>query len=423
MPFDYGLETLSPAFEDRPIPYIAYGARFPTLTANQLTQTLAANRVFIIAGKALSENTPALTRLKSAIENQTSVKVVGVHIGIAPHTPWDQVVAIANEARTAFDGEITDRDVIITLGGGSITDGAKVIAWILANPNVKESNDLEQYYAASEGHDPEKLPKPVVRVVSIPTTLSGGEYQNLAGVTRSDGSGQKCPFYPPVRNPSLVLLDPDLTTTTPSKVWLSTGVRAIDHCVETLCSLQSNVQADEAAERGLRRLVSSLLRTKGHGHDLEARFESQMGVIEAMFAVSSGVPLGASHAIGHQLGPLGVGHGETSCIMLPAVCKWNAKQGANIERQAIARDILLQTAEVRKLIEANGKTVDDLNLGDLIDLVIRALGMPRTLTDVGVAQDKFDMLAKNTLTDQWAATNATPITTKEQVLEILEMVV
>lgn len=109
--------------------------------------------------------------------------------------------------------------------------------------------------------------------------------------------------------------------------------------------------------------------------------------------------------------------------MLPAVCKWNAKQGANIERQAIARDILLQTAEVRKLIEANGKTVDDMDLGDLIDLVIRALGMPRTLTDVGVAQDKFDMLAKNTLTDQWAATNATPITTKEQVLEILEMVV
>ena len=109
--------------------------------------------------------------------------------------------------------------------------------------------------------------------------------------------------------------------------------------------------------------------------------------------------------------------------MLPAVCKWNAQQKANIERQAICRDVLLQTQEVRQLIEDSGKRLDDLDLGDLLDLVIRALGMPRSLAAVGVGRDKLDGLAKNTLTDQWAATNAKPITEKEQVLEILEMVV
>lgn len=302
MPFSYGLEKLEPAFEDRPVPYVAYGARFPTLTADQLVQTLGAERVFIIAGKTLSEKTPALTRLKSAIENQTSIKLVGTRIGISPHTPWDEVVAITNEARDAFGGEVTDRDVIVTLGGGSLTDGSKVIAWVLSNPDVKENKDLTQYCSVDTGYDASKLPPAKVRVISIPTTLSGGEYQALAGVTRSDGSGQKCPFYPPARNPSLVVLDPDLTTTTPSKVWLSSGVRAIDHCVETLCSLQSNIQGHEAAERGLRQLVPSLLRTKKHGHDLDARFDSQRGVIQAMTAVGSGVPLGGSHAIGHQLG-------------------------------------------------------------------------------------------------------------------------
>ena len=301
MPFAYGIEKLEPAFEDRPVPYTAYGSRFSDLTANQLIQTLGAERAFIIAGRTLSENTPALTRLKSAIE-KTSTKLVGTHIGIAPHTPWNEVISIANEARAAFEGQITDRDTIITLGGGSITDGAKVIAWILANPSVTKDEDLEQYFSGSEGYSGETLPAPVVRVVSIPTTLSGGEYQSIAGVTRSDGSDQKCLFTPPTRNPSLVILDPDLTTTTPSKYWLSTGVRAIDHCVETLCSLQSNVQGDEAAEKGLKRLVSSLLKTKKESHDLDARFESQLGVIEAMHAVGSGVPLGGSHAIGHQLG-------------------------------------------------------------------------------------------------------------------------
>lgn len=122
-------------------------------------------------------------------------------------------------------------------------------------------------------------------------------------------------------------------------------------------------------------------------------------------------------------GPLGVGHGETSCIMLPAVCKWNAEQKANIERQAICRDVLLQTSEVRQLIDDSGKKADDLDLGDILDLVIRALGMPRTLEAVGVGRDKLAGLAKNTLTDQWAATNAQPITEEKQVLEILEMVV
>ena len=142
---------------------------------------------------------------------------------------------------------------------------------------------------------------PKIRQVAIPTSLSGGEYQSIAGVTKDDGTDQKCLFQPPEMNPSLVILDPELTTTTPERIWLSTGVRAIDHCVETLCSLQSNEKGDSEAEKGLKRLVPGLLRTKYDPKDLDARFETMMGVIEAMSAVGSGVPLGASHAIGHQV--------------------------------------------------------------------------------------------------------------------------
>lgn len=109
--------------------------------------------------------------------------------------------------------------------------------------------------------------------------------------------------------------------------------------------------------------------------------------------------------------------------MLPAVCAWNASKKANLERQAITRDILLQSAEVRDLIKQSGKTVDDIDLSGTLDLVIRALGMPRTLKEVGVGKDKLEMLAKNTLSDPWAVTNAEPITEKEQVMEILQMVI
>lgn len=127
----------------------------------------------------------------------------------------------------------------------------------------------------------------------------------------------------------------------------------------------------------------------------------------------------ASHAIGHHLGTLGVGHGETSCIMLPAVCKWNAAQGANNARQQACIDILMTDAEVRRLMSGR-KNAD---LGDILDAVIRELGMPRTLKEKGIGRDKLDLLAENSLKNHWIKTNAKPITEKSQVMEILEMVV
>jgi alcohol dehydrogenase class IV len=107
------------------------------------------------------------------------------------------------------------------------------------------------------------------------------------------------------------------------------------------------------------------------------------------------------------------------------VCKWNARQGANVERQEYCTKILMEDAAVKGLVEdkfgIDGAAKADL--GDVLDLIIRELGMPRTLKEVGVGRDKLDSLAENSLEDIWIKTNAKPITEKGQVLEILEMVV
>ena len=105
--------------------------------------------------------------------------------------------------------------------------------------------------------------------------------------------------------------------------------------------------------------------------------------------------------------------------MLPAVCKWNAAQGANNARQQAYVDILMGDPEVRRLMTGR----NNADLGDILDAVIRELGMPRTLKDVGVGKEKLDLLAENTLKDHRIKTNAVPITEKSQVMEILEMVV
>lgn len=411
MTFSYGIDHLEPAFSDRSTPYITWGLRFDEACAYHIKSTLNATRVYIIASNSLSKNTTALKRLQHALGDN----VVGLRIGMTPHTHWNQVLEIARDAAPKSP------DCIVTLGAGSLTDAAKVIAWMLAN-DITSSDGMEKL--SSSGKD---FKDPVVRHVAIPTSLSGGEYQSIAGVTRDDGSNQKCLFEPPTRNPSLVVLDPELTTTTPERIWLSTGVRAVDHCVETLCSLLSNEKGDAEAEKGLLRLIPALIRTHKDAGDLDARFETMRGVIEAMSAVGSGVPLGASHAIGHQLGPLGVGHGETSCIMLPAVCKWNEKVGANVEKQAYCKKVLLGSPVVKDLLEtkcgAEKENLENIDLGDILDLIFREIGMPRTLKDVGIGRDKLDGLAKNSLKDHWIKTNAKPITEKEQVMEILEMVV
>lgn len=226
---------------------------------------------------------------------------------------------------------------------------------------------------------------------------------------------------------SLIVLDATLSITTPAKIWLSTGVRAIDHCVEGICSLEATKDSDDSATKGLRMLVPSLLETKGNWEAREPREQSMRGVVHAMKAVGAGVPMGASHGVGHQLGPLGVGHGETSCIMLAAVLKWSWKHGDdNVKaKQKKVLNVLWDEEVVAKILESRGLEREGdkaADAGDVVDAVVRELGMPRSLGDVGVGKEKWDDLAENSLKDPWLKTNPVPVTEKSQVLEILEMV-
>lgn len=124
-----------------------------------------------------------------------------------------------------------------------------------------------------------------------------------------------------------------------------------------------------------------------------------------------------------QLGPLGVGHGETSCILLPAVCKFNAAHNANRDRQARVREFLIRDPAVVEVLRSHAVIVDAADLGDILDAIICELGLPRSLTDVRVGRDKLDSLAANSLHDRWCKSNPVPLTEKAQVLGILEMVV
>ena len=281
------------------------------------------------------------------------------------------------------------------MGAGSLTDAAKVVSLALAN-NATTLDELKTLHSDSPTYrktlQPAKLP-----IICIPTSLSAGEYTSLAGAT-DDRTHHKHPFEHPSIGPRLVILDLELSKITPERIWLSSGIRAVDHCVEAICSIRATPEGDQAAENGPRKLLPALLKTKEEAKILEPRFQCQLGAVDAINAVLQGTPMGASHGIGHQLRPLGVGHGESSCIMLPAVCTWNKR--INSTQQQKVLDILWGEPSVKIVLEKRHLGQGKNDLGDALDVVFSELGMPRSLKDVGVGSDKLDGQAPGSLKDR-----------------------
>ncbi|KAI1175818.1 putative Fe-containing alcohol dehydrogenase [Nemania sp. FL0916] len=405
-------ESLTRAFPSHPTsPLVSHGLPFAHVLPEHIANTLRASRVYVICSGSLARNTSYLSTLKDALGD----RFAGVRIGMRSHSLWSEILEVVADARGC------GADCLVTLGAGSLTDAAKIVSYAIAN-DVSTADELASLRGDKDNPNRRESINPsAIPVICIPTTLSGGEYSSFAGGT-NDADGRKYSFSgPKMAGPALVILDPELASTTPDSVWLSSGVRALDHCVETLCALQSNETADEAARLGLKRLVPGLLKCKKNPKDIDARLECFLGGRDSMLAATSGVPMGASHGIGHQLGPRGVGHGETSCILNPAVCKYNYAKKANVARQDAVFKSLWQDNEASAVFMGRGLKEETADLGDLMDAIIRELGLPRTLKEFNIGEDKLDGIAEHSLHDRWVQTNPAPLD-KEGILEILRMV-
>ena len=271
---------------------------------------LHVSRAFLMVSGTLNRTTDEIEKIRQAL----GPRCVGTFDAMPPHTPREAVVAAAEQARAA------GADLIVTVGGGSITDGAKAVQLCLAN-DVRTADDIDRIRAIKGVAPPMKAP--TVRQISVPTTIAGGEFSAIAGVTDPRSKVKEMLRHDLVM-PRAAILDPAVTVHTPEWLWLSTGIRAVDHCVEGLCSREAHPFADAQALKGLSMLAQALPRVKADSCDLDARMDCQIGTWLSMGPLSSGVPMGASHGIGYVLGAVyDVPHGYTSCVMLPSVLRWN----------------------------------------------------------------------------------------------------
>jgi alcohol dehydrogenase class IV len=356
-------------------------------TVAGLAQKRGAERVFLMVSGTLNRTTDEIDKLRRALGN----KCVGTFDNMPAHTPRSAVIAATNQAREAR------ADLIVTLGGGSITDGAKAVQLCLAN-------DIRTPEAMDAVRAPSPVKPPTVAQISVPTTLSAGEFSHISGVT-DERTKVKEMFRHADLVPRAVVLDPVVTRHTPEWLWLSTGIRAVDHCVEGVCSNEATPYSDASALHGLSLLTKGLAKVKADPTDLGARLDCQLGSWLSMAPLVAGVPMGASHGIGYVLGAVfDIPHGHTSCIMLPSVMRWN--KSANAPRQAM-------------VAAAMGHAGKDA--GDVLDAFIRGLGMPRSLHQVKIGREHFDRIARQAMGTPWVPRNPRPIPGPEQVKEILEL--
>ncbi|MEA2807111.1 MAG: maleylacetate reductase [Rhodospirillaceae bacterium] len=385
----HGVQTIAPM--DR----VVFGARTAEAVAAE-ADLRQAQRVFLLVSGTLNRKTDEIAKVREALAS----RYVAEFDDMPQHMPRDAILRAAEVARRA------KADLVVTIGGGSVTDAGKTLTVCLEH-DITTLEGFEPFLlkVASDGRlNWPNFRGPSVRQIAVPTTLSGGEF-HMGGGSVDPVKKVRETIRNPFMVPSAVILDPALTLHTPEWLWLSTGMRSIDHAVEAFCSPFGSPYVDGCALEALRILSKALPRSKEDPSDLEARADCQTAMWLAISGMGSLIPMGASHGIGHVLGgSCGVPHGYTTCAMLPSVLRYN--HPATAEKQAMISEAMGQP----------GRAASDV-IADLI----KVLGMPSTLREVGVGSDQFELVAKNSLLARWVHTNPRKIAGVEDVLEILRM--
>jgi alcohol dehydrogenase class IV len=288
-------------------------------------QRLEAQRIAVVTTRSLRSSVDRLGFEPSTI------------VTIGQHAPMAEIRAGAEDVGLA------GVRAIVSFGGGSVIDAAKIISVRLA------------------GSDGRALPH-----VAVPTTLSVAELAAGAGFTNE--AGDKAGMRDPRLMVETVIYDAELTLSTPMALWLSTGVRALDHAVEGFLAGGEHPFSDVMALDGIRRLFDSLPRARAAPGDVNVRTENQIAAWFS-FTLPGASASGLSHTMGKQIGARhGIPHGVTSCLLLPHVMRY-------LERTMPERMLLLA--------EATGASP-----ADRVEELIASLGLPQHITayDVGQAE-------------------------------------
>lgn len=311
-------------------------------------ERLGATRVGVVTNRSLATTTPLVAAMEAALGERHAVTFARMRAH-APAADVDDCVDAMHEAGV---------DALVGFGGSSVTDATKIVVKLL--------------HDAAGGA---ALP-----FVLVPTTLSAGEYTAAAGMT-GDVAGVKTYVMDPCMAPYAVVLDPEVSRHTPLELWLSTGMKTVDHACEALWGVRRHPLTDALAVGALERVVPALRTTKRDPDAMQPRAEAELAGFLSMHCVQHSVVY-LAHTLGHQIAARwDVEHGITSCITLPVVAAFRAPD----EPEGIA-------------VIGRALGVPAEGVPDALRVLVGDLGLPSRLRDVGASRADFAAVADATVT-------------------------
>ncbi|GAB7343741.1 hypothetical protein MBLNU457_1718t1 [Dothideomycetes sp. NU457] len=359
-------------------------------------------RIILVASKGLSTTSQHIQDL----EHLLGPRLAATKLGVGSHSPYADVIEIAHLLQSH------NADCLISLGSGSYSDASKIAVYLQTSMPLHFSEaDMEASIDQTRGFG--ALQPATAKLILVPTSLSAGEWNGTGSCTNAQGKKQHFGLENHCDGGAdLILLDPELAATAPERLWLSSGVRCIDHCVETVTNGECTADAERDALDGLRWMLRGLKEYR-EGKDRD-RSEMLRGISECQRGSRQAIKglivhrnsFGPSHAIGHQLGSAaGVMHGITSCVVLPAVLAYTETKTKKAQK---------------KILEVFNQTLawEEDSASHALVKFIKMLGLPTSLAEVDVKDDAvIEQIAEKTMTDVWGGGKAS--LNKDDILKIL----
>jgi maleylacetate reductase len=288
-------------------------------------------------GRALVLSTPQQAATAEEFAARLGARAAGTFAGAVMHTP----VTVSDEA-TAIVRSL-GADCVVSVGGGSTIGLGKAIAL---------RTDLPQ--------------------IVVPTTYAGSEATPILGQTEG---GRKTTITSAKVQPEVILYDPDLVTTLPAAMTVTSAFNAMAHAAEGLYARNRSPLSTLMALEGLRAFKDGLPRVLADPADVRARGETLYGAW-LCGTVLGQVGMALHHKLCHTLGgSFGLPHAETHAIILPHAIAYN---------EAAVPDLLAPVADIFGAKTA-GRALHDFAI---------ASGAPLALRDLGLDEPDLDRAAE-----------------------------
>lgn len=302
-------------------------------------------------------------------------------------------VTTVEKATTAF--KEAGADFIVALGGGSPMDVAKAVG-----VTAKYGGSITEYEGAH------KVPGKIIPLIAIPTTAGTGSEVTAFSVITDHSRDYKLTVFSYKLFPSYAILDPELLTSAPASVAAACGIDAFIHAEEAYVSTAASPFSDAMAEKAMELIGKNIRRFVARRTDLEAAEAMLTGSLFAGIAFSF-ARLGNVHAMSHPVSAyFHVPHGVANAVLLPTVIEYNALSDHG------------RYEKIYNFIREKKEPAKDFKPQMLIDEIKKLnadLGIPQSLSEVGVTEDKIEAMAKDAVVHPNVLANPRQTNLKEMI--------